>query len=352
MLRERGVIVPEAGEGSTASAAGDAAAAPVTSRVGAGSASPVVRYAFENGGEAPRDARGSDENLQSQLHLQVRGQQQDGGGSSNSSGGEEDPPPPLTPLEGAFPRPGGPHTSPAVVPLAELPGVATATATSITAGGQPAAAIVPSSSTTSLSDRPFANIAAPAPAPVNTLTSRVESRVSVDAPSGPGRDATAAGPAVNTQPYTTFQQLEYLPVVPPSVLSSSYVIPPTYDSVLATGSPMPSQLSNGVFDTPNLGSSSGLLSPPTQHNTPHIGSSRTPVMLSGETFANANTTTATAPDTPLLSPVSLLANPSARNIGPPGLFFVSKGKGMTSIVVSPQPSLLSCVVNEYSGQSS
>lgn len=112
-------------------------------------------------------------------------------------------------------------------------------------------------------------------------------------------------------PYTTFQQLEYLPVLPPSVLSSNYVIPPTYEAVLSA-SPMPSQdgFRNGM--SPELRSAS-------------------PALLSSSVFTDA---TAVDSPTPLLSPVSLLTNPTARNAGPPGLFFVTKGKDLTTIVVS------------------
>jgi hypothetical protein len=117
--------------------------------------------------------------------------------------------------------------------------------------------------------------------------------------------ATAAGGPV--VPYTTFQQLEYLPPVPPSVLSSSYIIPPTYETVLSA-SPAPMQGEGTLC----------LFSPVSSMPSPL--DSRGPL------------STDSAAGTPLLSPVSLLSNPSAKNTGPPGLFFVSKGRTSTGIV--------------------
>ena len=100
----------------------------------------------------------------------------------------------------------------------------------------------------------------------------------------------SVGPA-----FTTFQQLECIPPVPPSVLASSFIIPPTYDSVVAS-TPVPLQ--------------TGFTLPPpeTVQLTPEV------------------------PAAPLLSPISLLANHPARNSGPPGLFFVSRGRHSTGIV--------------------
>lgn len=121
-------------------------------------------------------------------------------------------------------------------------------------------------------------------------------------------DTNTAGPVV---PYTTFQQLEYLPPVPPSVLSSSYIIPPTYEAVLSA-SPAPPQGEGTLSDlTPDIQATPTFASPfDTQRSFAADGSS----------------------GTPLLSPVSLLSNPSAKNTGPPGLFFVSKGRTSTGIV--------------------
>jgi hypothetical protein len=117
--------------------------------------------------------------------------------------------------------------------------------------------------------------------------------------------ATAAGGPV--VPYTTFQQLEYLPPVPPSVLSSSYIIPPTYETVLsASPAPIQGEGTLGLFSS--------------------VSSMPSPLDSRGPLSTDSVT------GTPLLSPVSLLSNPSAKNSGPPGLFFVSKGRTSTGIV--------------------
>jgi len=98
--------------------------------------------------------------------------------------------------------------------------------------------------------------------------------------------------------FSTFQQLDIIPPVPAALLASSFIIPPTYDSVVAS-TPTPPQ--NGFRQPVLATSSSSSLSPP-------------------------------APNLPLLSPISLLANHPARNSGPPGLFFVSRGRQTTGIV--------------------
>lgn len=166
-------------------------------------------------------------------------------------------------------------------------------------------------------------------------------------------------PHLNTSslPYTTFQQLEYLPQIPPSVLASSYIIPPTYETVLSA-SPNP-ESSNGMFRSQMTSASSSMSNissldrvagcphipkhAPLEDNcstTPSIGHSShltSPPMLLNPDWGSPNSTQdqKSQPHTsPLLSPVSLLANPSARNNGPPGLFFVSKGRNSTAIVVS------------------
>lgn len=82
-------------------------------------------------------------------------------------------------------------------------------------------------------------------------------------------------------PYTTFQQLSFVPPIPSSVLSSAWTIPPLYES----------------------------------HNAPHL-------------------------DEPLLSPISLLAGSSPSLIGPPQLFFVTRGRSVTGIVTGDGRSIL------------
>lgn len=171
-------------------------------------------------------------------------------------------------------------------------------------------------------------------------------------------DNTPASPTSGapTTPYTTFQQLEFLPQIPPSALASSYIIPPTYETVLSA-SPNPER-SSGMFINSQLsfGAPSVYGSSTSSNNvrTPYLSSpefsrSATPtggcsqIDLPPGALLTPNWKSPTSiqqqqyPDgqtPPLLSPVSLLANPSAKNIGPPGLFFVSKGRTSTGIVVS------------------
>lgn len=106
------------------------------------------------------------------------------------------------------------------------------------------------------------------------------------------------------QCFTTWQQLAFIPPVPPSVLASAFVIPPTYDSVVGS-TPAPKQAA--TFQVTAEGADSqdhGMLTPP----------EASPTLV------------------PLLSPISLLANHPSRHSGPPGLFFVSRGRHMTNIV--------------------
>ncbi|KAH8925918.1 hypothetical protein BT69DRAFT_1067354 [Atractiella rhizophila] len=98
-------------------------------------------------------------------------------------------------------------------------------------------------------------------------------------------------------PYTTFQQLAFLPPVPSSILASSYVIPPRYESVVdSTPAPPPKDVAVAP-ETPITPTTPGL---------------------DGRSS--------------LLSPISLLSNPTAQAHGPPGLFFVTKAKQITGIV--------------------
>jgi hypothetical protein len=92
-------------------------------------------------------------------------------------------------------------------------------------------------------------------------------------------------------PFVTFQQLQFIPPVPPTVLASAYLIPPLYTSVV-NQSPNPDSVDSSPV-LPMNGFEAGL---------------------------------------PLLSPISLLANHPARHNGPPGLFFVTRGRTSTGIV--------------------
>lgn len=95
-------------------------------------------------------------------------------------------------------------------------------------------------------------------------------------------------------PFSTFQQLAFVPPIPPSVLAPSYVIPPTYDSVIRTTPPSTSS------DVPR----------PSVDRLKSAGSEG---------------------PTQLLSPISLLTNFGGWN-SDPALFFVSRGKRLTGIV--------------------
>lgn len=195
----------------------------------------------------------------------------------------------------------------------------------------------------------------------NTTTTTVSSVVATNATNpetSTPADNTPSSPTSGapTTPYTTFQQLEFLPQIPPSALASSYIIPPTYETVLSAS---PNQESNsGMFINSQLGygapsvygssaSSDNVIMP--YGSSPELSRSATP--SGGRSHINSPPGALLTPNwrsptsiqqqqypdgqtPPLLSPVSLLANPSAKNIGPPGLFFVSKGRTSTGIVVS------------------
>lgn len=194
------------------------------------------------------------------------------------------------------------------------------------------------------------------------ITSTVEtSRGHSPADLGPGQAQ------VTSVPYTTFQQLECLPQIPPSVLASSYTIPPTYDAVLAFSPSIVAEGTPGfqsqMFDNAN---NQWIASPEIQsapasragYSSDVSSRSATPQENALTRFGygtplSQDATAATGSvvqrhkhsvstrTPPLLSPVSLLANPAAKTTGPPGLFFVSKGRQTTNIVVSASPSMSS-----------
>ncbi|GAA5865041.1 hypothetical protein JCM1840_005717 [Sporobolomyces johnsonii] len=124
-------------------------------------------------------------------------------------------------------------------------------------------------------------------------------------------------------PYTTFQQLPFVPPVPSSVLSSAWTIPPLYTDVVA-GSPAPHSpsLDDSAFPHPSITATGGSGSPSANGHDP----------AAGRPFG--------AEDLPLLSPISLLGGAALRANGPPGLFFVSKGKSLTSIVTADGKSII------------
>lgn len=124
--------------------------------------------------------------------------------------------------------------------------------------------------------------------------------------------------AKSSLPYTSFQQLPFVPPVPSSILSSAWIIPPLYTDVVGSSSPdQPSALS------PNIGSGPSIL-----------------VNGDSEQFPDSNhhdeesNGAAGGINIPLLSPISLLGGAAHRANGPPGLFFVSKGKNLSGIVTA------------------
>ena len=137
----------------------------------------------------------------------------------------------------------------------------------------------------------------------------------------PNSNPTSTKPK-HALPYTTFQQLPFVPPVPSSVLSSAWTIPPLYTDVVGSGS--------AASPPP----------PPHAFNTvPHI-------TQSGELGAGLPAAEEEAPgfamneNLPLLSPISLLGGTAQRQAGPPGLFFVSKGKNLSGIVTGDGRSVI------------
>ncbi|GAA5885535.1 hypothetical protein JCM16303_002247 [Sporobolomyces ruberrimus] len=106
------------------------------------------------------------------------------------------------------------------------------------------------------------------------------------------------------EPYTTFSQLALIPPLPSGALSSSWTIPPLYADVVAR-----SPRSGDRVDTLCI-------------------------------LVSENSRTYQPAGTPLLSPISLLGGAALRNNGPPGLFFVSRGNSLTSIVTSNGRSIM------------
>ncbi|GEM06207.1 mitogen-activated protein kinase kinase kinase kinase 4-like protein [Rhodotorula toruloides] len=116
-----------------------------------------------------------------------------------------------------------------------------------------------------------------------------------------------------SEPYTSFQQLPFVPPVPSSVLSSAYTIPPLYTDVVGPAKP-PFDLSipqPSITVTQDNEADEADVSPPPPSNEY---------------------------DLPLLSPISLLGG--QRQTGPPGLFFVSKGASLTGIVTADGKSVI------------
>ncbi|GAA5969335.1 hypothetical protein JCM11641_007555 [Rhodosporidiobolus odoratus] len=129
--------------------------------------------------------------------------------------------------------------------------------------------------------------------------------------------ASSSRPSKPTVPYSSFQQLPFVPPVPSAVLSSAWTIPPLYSDVIA-GSPIPPYLDPDLQPSISVtGAAGGMLG----------DEMPTPDLRPGA-------------DLPLLSPISLLGGAALRQNDPPGLFFVSKGKNISGIVTADGKSII------------
>ncbi|KAM0755931.1 hypothetical protein T439DRAFT_320630 [Meredithblackwellia eburnea MCA 4105] len=152
---------------------------------------------------------------------------------------------------------------------------------------------------------------------------------SLQRPPGPTRTRSSDGaeeaPPVpprskSSLPYSTFQQLPFVPPVPSSVLASAWIIPPLYTDVVGGDGP-----------------STSATSPPTQMSgiQPSITVTGEPDLSFSHFQPPPN-----PHDYPLLSPISLLGGAAQRANGPPGLFFVSRGRNLSGIVTGDGRSVI------------
>ncbi|KAL8283662.1 hypothetical protein RQP46_005457 [Phenoliferia psychrophenolica] len=112
-------------------------------------------------------------------------------------------------------------------------------------------------------------------------------------------------------PYSTFQQLPFVPPVPSSVLASAWIIPPLYTDVIGSPTPPPSGLHPSITVTGDLAEPVPTQDAPPPHH-----------------------------DYPLLSPISLLGGAAHRANGPPGLFFVCRSRNLSGIVTGDGRSVI------------
>ncbi|GAA5913181.1 hypothetical protein JCM8208_001693 [Rhodotorula glutinis] len=137
--------------------------------------------------------------------------------------------------------------------------------------------------------------------------------------------SSTAPPSRGKLPYSTFQQLPFVPPVPSSTLSLAWTIPPLYSDVVGDSPPQPS-----------TGDDDDLLGPAITVTSVNG--------VDGAVSARAGAPPPPPPhggfDIPLLSPVSLLGGAAIRHNGPPGLFFVSKGSSISDIVTADGKSII------------
>lgn len=146
--------------------------------------------------------------------------------------------------------------------------------------------------------------ATPPPVPLRTPTS-YRPPPPAASPSSSSDLPAEQGPPVPPRnkaslPYTTFQQLPFVPPVPSSVLSSAWIIPPLYTDVVGGDSPDPSPSSL----------------------SPHLDPVHQPsITVTGDASIDDSPRRPLGADTsnlPLLSPISLLGGAAHRANGPPG----------------------------------
>ena len=167
---------------------------------------------------------------------------------------------------------------------------------------------------------PFADAAATPSAdpdePVRTTDATTTS--SAHGPATPSPNPAGA-PLPRTTPelaFSTFQQLGEIPPVPASVLASAFVIPRAFaDAIARADTAATYETVVGSTPQPSQDGFPGFVQSADAQRTPDMSADDSGVL-----------------GVPLLSPISLLANHPARSSGPPGLFFVSRGRGMTGIV--------------------
>lgn len=176
----------------------------------------------------------------------------------------------------------------------------------------------------------------PSPEPVTAMQPPATPPPGYDAPTRPRTTSSATSPARDPPlddgpapppptsssrgklPYTTFQQLPFVPPVPSSVLSSAWTIPPLYADVVA--SPAQSQSSSEED--------------PLQPSITVTGANGIEGDVEERVTGPPSLPSQPGLDIPLLSPVSLLGGAATRHTGPPGLFFVSKGQSISGIVTA------------------
>lgn len=156
--------------------------------------------------------------------------------------------------------------------------------------------------------RPPSRAASPPPPPLARESSASPPPIPPRNPDSSSSDQPPPVPPRNKHilPYSTFQQLPFVPPVPSSVLSSAWIIPPLYTDVVESGAA-------ASFVSPSTSSTENPAITITGDSSSSFADNSTPPQFDTQQL-------------PLLSPISLLGGAAQRANGPPGLFFVSKGE--------------------------